>query len=77
MGILKPKGGNKKQIAVRLDAAVVDILEAVEKRIEQEAPGDVLDRADIIEPAIRAAVKSANAELDARKKNAASANAAE
>lgn len=75
MGILKPKGGNKKQIAVRLDAAVVDMLEAVEKRIELEAPGDVLDRAEIIEPAIRAAVKSANAELDARKKNAASANA--
>ena len=75
MAILKPKGGDKKQLSVRIESSVMDALEAVEKRIQDEAPNDALDRAEVIENALRAAVKAANAELDARKKAAAKADA--
>ena len=75
MAILKPKGGDKKQLSVRIESSVMDALEAVEKRIQEEAPNDALDRAEVIENALRAAVKAANAELDARKKAAAKADA--
>lgn len=64
---LKPKAqASKKVLSVRLDASLIAQLEALEARVEKEAPDLVIDRVDIIEPAIRDAIKLATAELDGR-----------
>lgn len=71
--ILKPKATERKKVfSVRIDPALMEQLEALEQRVEKEAPDMVIDRVDFIEPAIRDAIKIVTTELDARAKAAAS-----
>lgn len=65
---LRKSGSDKKNFSVKVDSEVLDAFTAIEERVKNEMSGQVVNRSDIVEDAMRQFVKDATQELDKKKK---------